>query len=216
MLVIKLDSRGGMNWFFFMNHILYSLQSQTKALSHQDVHRWKKEAPVPEILLYLPFIPLTRSSHISSLPLPGKGSTKISEKDTCRMNTGTDFLVCWTVSLSWDLLPWQGWDALMFAMTETTTSPLWVMTGVVLANTLTPSWHPWVGAWGSCQPWRVAGSCCDPWHCLWGQQDPCRLCFHDLIYKVTDLILPTLTPEDVLLFLIVFLALLQSVSNSER
>lgn len=147
MLVIKLDSRGGMNWFFFMNHILYSLQSQTKALSHQDVHRWKKEAPVPGILLYLPFIPLTRSSHISSLPLPGKGSTKISEKDTCRMNTGTDFLVCWTVSLSWDLLPWQGWDALMFAMTETTTSPLWVMTDRICACQHA---HPFLASLGGC------------------------------------------------------------------
>jgi len=32
----------------------------------------------------------------------------------------------------------------------------------MLANVLTPSWHPPVGAWGSCQPWHVAGSCCDP------------------------------------------------------
>lgn len=81
-----------------------------------------------------------------------------------------------------------------------------------------PGIPPWVlGAPASPGTWQgPAVTQAAPWRGLWGQQDPCRLCFHDLVYKVTNLILLTLTPEDVPLFLIVCPALLQSVSNSEK
>lgn len=61
-----------------------------------------------------------------------------------------------------------------------------------------PGIPPWVlGAPASPGTWQgPAVTQAAPWRGLWGQQDPCRLCFHDLVYKVTNLILLTLTPED--------------------
>lgn len=77
----------------------------------------------------------------------------------------------------------------------------------------------------TCPVWKVPQSWCKfQWNCavlslhcpLQNHGHPCNLCFRDLICKFSNFILFMLTPEDVSLFLIVYPAPLQSISNSEK